>query len=180
MIIMFVYYDAHGNIRAITPAIDSTQDTTLKYGPIPFSDVEHILTGQKNPLEYIVSELETATGTIHALIKKNQHVNFKRTLNSSLSEIKNEDASVTIENYISTKTLTVKLHNANLLAAINLHFTKKSDPHTLVKTIQISHEDLQNQIVSIKYTENLEDTSVFIYNQNNQYGYKIIKGSNGV
>ena len=202
IIMMFVYYDERGDIRAICPAPDGQfENQGCKYVTVPFPEVEDFLTSAKNPFNYhIETKRKNGVDIVKLLPKQVRQVSYLRSINNYLSEInyQNEEANaIIIENNVEDKILKIwidpflkiqvddeecedqeKLINFRSLPKINFYFTTKNDPSFLIKTISLEPKKLfSNSFIEISYVENLNEASLFTKKYFEYYSYIVKKGS---
>jgi hypothetical protein len=87
LILMYVFYDKNGDIKAITPVLNDTYAADFSVATFPLSEVEMFLTAQKNTFDYQVKVVEKITGITYSLVKKQLNINYTRTLNTYLTKV---------------------------------------------------------------------------------------------
>lgn len=87
LVLMYVYFDDRGNIKAITPESDSALQQQYDQTMLPLSDVAPFLSGKKNAFDYVIKGLKKLTGTSYVLSKKFSNINLERTLENYLTKI---------------------------------------------------------------------------------------------
>ncbi len=87
LILMYVFYDKNGDIKAITPILDENYDVNFSVATFPLSEVELFLTAQKNTFDYSVKAVEKITGTAYVLVNKHSNINRVRALNTYLTKV---------------------------------------------------------------------------------------------
>lgn len=196
LIMMYVYFDSTGNIKAISPDADSMNATLYSSAMFPLADVEPFLTAKKNTFDFYVKVIETFTKIEYKITRKQQiQISNIRVADAFLSEINSyriqKDTIILIENFISLKQLKITITpelkilqqegspeaQDNIINFINtptaaLFFTKKHDPYFLIDTILFSPKGLfDNGTLTIEYKKDLENLSVFTKRIINLYTY---------
>lgn len=193
---MYVYFDVNGEIRSISPELSTLPEGQLVTSVL-LSEVEEILGGKKNPGDYFVKTLKSATGNHYKITKKSVSVvNYVRTLDNFLAEIhtmpRSKDSYVLIENDIKAKKIKISLGKiVSLLSSVGddedqdriksfstqqnstLFFTKKSDPYFLLHTLNFSPQELfSKEELHFSYTVDLSEASVYTKRLLDRYSYK--------
>ena len=116
LVMMYVYFDKHGDIKAITPTLDDGIDAT--YALFPLEEVNPMLTGKANPTNFKIQRLERLDGVKYKLVQKISSSNIKRKirmLDNFLTKVPDTklpgdpDSSIIITNYLIDKIITVQL-----------------------------------------------------------------------
>lgn len=87
LVLMYVYFDGKGNIKAITPNEDQGISTDYEYAMFPISEVEHFMTGNKNLFNFQVKKVKKASGDTYEILKKQTTIDLTRSLNNYLNKI---------------------------------------------------------------------------------------------
>lgn len=87
LVLMYIFYDKNGDIKAITPILDENYSVNFSVATFPLPEVEMFLTAQKNTFDYSVKSVEKLTGTSYVLVNKHINVNRTRTLNTYLTKV---------------------------------------------------------------------------------------------
>lgn len=183
LILMYVYYDRGGDIKAIMPNSNHEFDTNFQSTMLPLSEVSDFLLGKKNTVDYQVKVTGKST-SLAKLSRKSDSLNYKRTLNNCLTKI---EAYVKSENVIIIthdmvyKNFSVELSEKfkdlyengnedeqevikNLLIsrASVLYVTKKNNPyHLLYKFTFLPSELFEKGKLYFSYDAILEDISIY-------------------
>ena len=198
LVLMYVYFDSHGDIKAIAPDPVAELVDTYKMITVPLLEVEPFLLSKKNTFDYYVKEVVRVTDVTYKITRKEVlEVNRLRFTNSFLSEIptysRSKDANILIENCVSEKAIRITLNpyikslildgtddekesviNMANTTSSSLFFTKKHDPYFLLHTMNFSPSILFNaEMLQLPYTGELSDTSVFTKKLIDGYSYLI-------
>jgi hypothetical protein len=184
MILMHVYFDSFGEIRAITPSPDDTQTDLLSY-VFPLSVVENFLTSVSNPADYRVKIYNDPTGKKYKIEKKIKTVNYVRNLDSYLTKLDDEITgtlnTVIIINDTSKKKFTASISKdfkdlyhmgveeeqkevSRFLESglITVYITKKNDPYSLLFSFNLSPNKLfELNTIAIKYDIDCKSSSAY-------------------
>jgi len=196
LIMMYVYFDAQGNIKAISPDADSLSASLYGSAMFPLADVESFLTAKKNTFDFYVKSMETFNKVEYKILRKKQiEISKVRAADTYLTEITStrvqKDTIILIENFISLKqlkiTITPELRTlkeegsveaqesiVNFIntPAATLFFTKKQDPYFLIHSFLFSPKTLFDEgSLTIDYEKNLKNLSVFTRRIINRYTY---------
>lgn len=187
---MFVYYDKNGDIKSISPVEDLNSE--FKKATVDITTVEHLLTGELNPGNFIIRELKDKTFII---VEKPSITEQRiRYLDPFFIELQyNNTALVKIVNDIKNNKIDLELsdefyrilrdkdheHNesVSLFAGIKstpMYFTKFGDPYILLSTINFSPNELTiKKTLSLTYTDNIHNSSVFTRRILETYSYTV-------
>jgi len=198
LILMYVFYDANGDIKAITPALDEHFSSMYSFVTLPLPEVEMFLTSQKNTFDYYIKEIQKVDGSTHKLTKKNLTINYTRTLDNYLSKIEDVDTfkgnTLIVTNDTINKNIIVEL-NKSFRAAFTdsniseeyqvlveefiskgpstLYLTKRNNPYHLLFSCTFNPRGLINtDRLYFKYVGNYNNTSVYTKKLVSGYGYK--------
>ena len=196
LVLMYVFYDKNGDIKAITPTLDEFFSNNFSSATFPLSEVEMFLTAQRNTFDYKVKQTDRISGTVFTLIKKQSNVNYTRTLDSYLTKV--EDAKrfediLTITNVISDKVISIEINkefeelyirdkcSEEQQESINSFFangpsivylTKKNNPYHLLFSFSFTPKDLLSvDKLYFNYEGDYTDTSVYTKKLIIGYGY---------
>jgi len=111
LVLMYVYYDKNGDIKAITPGLDESFASICDVATFPLTEVEMFLTAQKSTFDYTVAKISSFAGDKFKLQKKPSTISYTRTLDSYLTKIEPSRAGniVLIENDTIAKTINIYL-----------------------------------------------------------------------
>ena len=200
LVLMYVYYDLGGDIKAITPGIDSTFSNFF-FATFPIKEVEDFLLGKRNPYDYVVKKIERAIGTTVKIIKKELKVNYVRTLDNYLTKIDDmkingfDKVIIGISNNTTYQSISVQINRdfkrlltdgtdeeqedvENFLKQGTswLHFTKKNNPYHLLYSLPFYPKDVfEKNKAFFKYDVDLSNSSIYTKKIVNSYGYAIRK-----
>lgn len=190
---MFVYFDAEGDIKSISP-VNTEKIELCTSAEFPISSVEEFLTGKSKPHEFQVLKL-SGTNTYTISKRKIIEIDLKRTLDSYLTEVteKTKNVSVLIENNTRLKRIRISIipgirqllesetdeNDMGLRKFFNtpslqLFFTKKHDPYFLLFSLEFSPRSLLDRgVISFDYKTNLRNTSLFTTRILDGYSYTV-------
>ena len=155
---MYVYYDVNRDIKAITPLLDVSLESSLSSAIFPLSDVEDFLTGKKSTFDYTVDKIEKFSGVTYKISKKKINISYTRTLGSYLSRIpitKEVTTILTIKNNTTLGSVVITIDKefkeAYQLGSlddsmpeyiigffnkppVSIHITEKNNPYNLFYT----------------------------------------------
>lgn len=196
LILMYVYYDANGDIKAITPISDVSLSNEFSCAMFPISEVEVFLSGKRNPFNFTVSKIKKITGETYKLVKKQTDVFLTRTLDNYLTKVGLFNESETILKIIinsSERKIILMLDNAykelyktgseeqqeDIDSFINhntseLYFTKRNDPYYLYHTISfVPKEIFEKDEVVFEYHNGIDLSNSSVYTKKilSSYGY---------
>jgi len=115
LILMYVFYDVNGDIKAITPALDENFSAHFSVATFPLPLVEKFLTGVSNTFDYKVKKVEKSSGITYVLLKKLVTINYTRSLDSYLTKVETTDtkeqyfSGIIITNNTENKVFSVRL-----------------------------------------------------------------------
>lgn len=197
LVLMYVFYDKNGDIKAITPTLDEFFSNNFSSATFPLSEVEMFLTAQRNTFDYKVKQTDRISGTVFTLIKKQSNVNYTRTLDSYLTKV--EDAKrfediLTITNITDDNVISVEINKDFKELYIKnecteeqqesiatfftsgpsvVYLTKKNNPYHLLFSFTFTPIDLiRVDKLYFNYTGDYTDTSVYTKKLIIGYGYK--------
>jgi len=197
LILMYVYFDANGDIKAITPNLDEYFASTCSFATFPVDEVTGFLTAQKNPYDYLIKTIKKAGNVTYRIARKESKINYTRTLDNYLTKVemagKDEESIVLITNNPKDRVIGIQIHKAfkNFLIdgteeeqaeaetffnrqSITLYFTKKNDPYHWLQTITFSPRNAyDNPKLYFNYETDLSDASVYTKKIVNSYAYRI-------
>jgi hypothetical protein len=195
LVLMYVFYDKNGDIKAITPSLDENFAITHSVATFPLSEVEGFLTAVKNTFDYRVKKVEKLSGITHKLIKKYSAISYTRTLDSYLTKVepaKITDNTITIVNDIVNKVISVKLakefkemyengteeEQENVSDFLNkgpstLYVTKRNNPYNKLFAVSFTPKMLFDaEKLYFNYTGEYNDVSIYTKKLITGYGYK--------
>lgn len=198
LIMMYLYFDINGDIKSISPVPSTDPNEPFDVATFPLPEVEQFLTAKKNPFDYLVKTTKRPGSIEHKIVRKKiLEINYVRTLDNFLTEIetmdKSRNAIISIENLIDEKQIKISMgpmlkilqldgtdsEQEAMTSFVNtpyvyLFFTKKHDPYFLKHTITFSPKILYEKgSISIKYTIDLNDVSVFTRKLIDGYNYSV-------
>lgn len=198
LILMYVYYDNNGDIKAITPTPDVSLANEFSLAMFPVADVEIFLSGKRNPFDFTISKIKKITGETFKLVKKQTEVFLTRTLDNYLTKVEPFNESETILKIITDspeRKIILKLDSAykelyktgseeqqeDIDSFINhgassLYFTKLNDPYYLYHTVSfVPREVFERDEVVFEYHEGIDLSNSSVYTKKilNSYGYYI-------
>jgi hypothetical protein len=193
LVMMYVYFDDAGDIKAIAPRPDSSYSAEFSYATFPLKEVEGFITAQKNSFNYTVKEVTKFSGTTYCIVKKAAHVNYTRSVNNYLSLVAPASVKsiITIVNDTRQQKISIQLakdfedmynetpdeHQLILEKFLNgamseLHFTQRNNPYVLLQTVSFSPTELFNRhVLEFKATKILNNASVYTRKLIDNYGY---------
>lgn len=197
LILMYVYYDKNGDIKAITPAPDTELSLSFSVITAALSEVELFLKGKKNPYDFHIRKIEKDGKVSYGIVRKqtNLAISFIRTLDNYLTKINetlDEKAIVYIVNKIKYKTIELHINEIFKDQCVNnstnnpsdtefirqgqlhLYFTKKNDPYYLLYSVSFHTNALFNdEILCFNYGDiDLSTCSVYTKRLVNNYCYQ--------
>ena len=87
LILMYVYYDDDGDIKAISPVPDISHKEYFNSATFPLPDVEMFLTGQRNPFDFTIKEINRPGSKGYKIARKSFAINLTRTLDNYLTKL---------------------------------------------------------------------------------------------
>lgn len=189
LILMYVYFDKRGDIKAITPNVDDSL-ASHEFTTFPLAMVEMFLTGQKNPFDFQVQKKTSITGDKFKLIKKLADIAYTRTLDSYLTKIPpskpvdiitivNDTIRKSVNLYIAkefkellengTEDQQESIHDFMQSAPANIYITDKNNPYKMYHNITFSPAALFEK-GSLHFPQEVS------YNNTSAYAKKIITG----
>jgi hypothetical protein len=201
LILMYVFYDKNGDIKAIMPTLNEQFANTFSVATFPLSEVEMFLSSEKNTFDYMVKHMKKLKGTGFAIIEKESAIGskrkFTRTLDSYLTKIEdtthNKCKLVFIHDIIN-KRICVELngrfkdpylktygteedqeimYNFFNSAPSTVYLTEKDNPYHLLFSFSFTPEDfLTLDRLYFSYTDNFSSSSLYTKKLINGYGYK--------
>lgn len=195
LVMMYVFYDKNGDIKAIAPSVDNFSDPACSVATFPLSEVEGFLSGKKSTFSYQVQKLTTFAGVKFSITRKVVEVDYARTLDNYLTEIgsyKRDETIISLVNQKSHKVILVEItpefkdmytHDSddgtNLvddfikLGRISIHITKKHNPYHLLFTFSFTTQELLSKgQLYFNYEGEYENTSAYTKKLIDGYGYK--------
>jgi hypothetical protein len=186
LVLMYVYYDKHGDIKAITPQDDGAFSKDYNHILLPLAEVEPFIMGKKNSFEYMIKKSQKITGETMQLVKKYSNVNLTRSMDNYLTKVStvaNSEPVVKIILNSLQKKINVILNpsykdmydngtederdkiddfvNAGLTS---IHITEKNNPYNLYLTISFLPKELFEKLkIDFNYDENLDLSSSSAY-----------------
>lgn len=195
LVMMYVFYDINGDIRAIAPSLSDFNDKNCSVATMRLADVEMFLTGKRNPSDYQVTKVRTLSGEKFTLTKKIIEVDYVRTLDNYLTEIAppaQGQTVISIVNQKSSKTILVEIapefkdiyaygtgeqkddvDEFLKLGKTSVHITNKHDPYHLLFSFSFTPSDLFHKgLMYFNYAGVCENTSAYTKKVISGYGYK--------
>lgn len=206
LVLIYVYYDKTGDIKAITPVPDDNLSSEFEYTMLALAEVEGFLRGQKNSFDYRIKKIYTAAGDAkHALVKKHLDVAVTRSLDSYLTQVSEIEASNSVIQIITNpntckitlllnkdykalqETGTIEEREGLLDFAESgpstVYITRKNNPYHLLYTLSFVPKLLLDETrMEFKYPEtiDLRNSSAYTKRLVSNYVYAVRKGRNVV
>ena len=204
LIMMYVYFDAVNDIKAISPLLEPQYKALgCTHALFPLAEVEDFLTAKKNPFNFFIESRRRHGQDIYKISPKIVETNYIRSIDNYLTQIvyqNKEVNAIRIENNIPNKKLyfhmseglVSKLNDVNLedeeeysklsifrsMEYVAFYFTTKDDPSFLIRSILIQPDALINsESLEVSYTEDLSNVSVYTKKIFSHYSYRELKGS---
>ena len=197
LIMMYVFYDKNGDIKAITPHLDEGFSAIYSSITLPLSDLEIFLLGEKNTFDYYIKTTEKITGTTYKLTKKQTKVSYTRTLDSYLTKIDKYDSAkdiLLITNNVPERFVSIEInrvfkelyladsatedHTETVSNFFNnglstLYLTKRNNPYHLLFTFSFTPRDfLSTNRLYFNYDGAYNNASIYTKKLISGYGYK--------
>lgn len=195
VIMMYVFYDANGDIKAIAPSLNDFYSKDCSVATMLLSDVEIFLSGKRNPADYQIKKIKTLSGEKFSIFKKVVDVDYVRTLDNYLTEIGppvSGETIISITNQKSNKVVSVEIapefkdlytygsgeQKDDVDDFLNLgrafvHITKKNNPYHLLFSFSFTPRDLfQEGRLYFNYKGECNNTSAYSKKIITGYGYK--------
>jgi len=198
LVLMYVFYDKNGDIKAITPSLDSALAAENSVATFPLPEVEMFLLGQRNPFDFSIKTIQRAGGNKVKIVRKEYEVNLTRTLDHYLTQVDTIRAQEPIIRIIlNLYENSIKLHidplyrdllkfgtedeQDDVQSFINhpqsvLYFTEKNNPYNLLYSITFQPKVLFNdQVLEFDFGNELDLSNSSVYTKKivTSYGYKI-------
>ena len=196
LIMMYVYFDDTGDIKAISPDLIDTYTGVYKVATFPLSEVEPFLTSKRNTFNYYIKTVIKGFTSNYVIIQKQAiQLNSLRKLDSYLVDVSRIECSpntlVAIHNDTQSRIVTLTLNPELMtlrtdgtkaekeyieafirLSVISLYFTKKNDPYYLIYTLNFMPDKLyENGELVFELDIDLSNLSVFTQQIENGYSY---------
>lgn len=192
---MYVTFDVRGDIKSIAPTPAYTVDPAFTVITFPLSEVEDFLLAKKSTFDYYILRVRKVGGKEYKITRKIDKVNYVRTLDNYLTEVKSmsriRDAVISIENFIEKKQIKINLNPIlkvmleegtdeeveNIEGFVNssissLFFTKKRDPYFLLHNLSFLPKDLfEQETLHYVYEADLSNASVYTRKVVEGYSY---------
>ncbi len=200
LVMMYVYYDDMGDIKAISPTPDIAYHNSFNTSTFPLADVDIFLNGLKNPFDYTIKSSVQSGNTSHKIVKKQISVNLTRTLDNYLTKVDESGLGDPIIRILSNPRsneilLRVSSHFKNMLKNgtideqedveqfLNcgesiLYITEKNNPYAHIHTVNFNPRDLFHaEKLYFKCNEHLDISHSSVYTKKiaKTYGY-VIRG----
>lgn len=193
LIMMYVFFDSKGDIKAITPNPDSVFEG-FSSATFPLAEVEDFLKGIKNPFNYSVKKTVHLEGYSFKLVKKDFKVVVTRSLDSYLTPVSSITTGtkpallITTDVMENTISLDLNINHDELIdgedhasafagnTPVNLYFTKKNNPYHLLHSIMFIPSILQQEIhAKFHYSPEIDLSKSSVYTRKliGSYGYRI-------
>jgi hypothetical protein len=198
LILMYVYYDKNGDIKAITPTEDGGFCKNYNHILLPLAEVEPFIQGKKSTFEYMIKRTRKLEADSAKLVKKFLNVNLTRSMDNYLTKVSTEselDPIVKIIAKTSHKTIIVQLNSSykemyesgtneekeKIEEFINsglssVYITEKNNPYNLLTTVSFAPKELFDKLrIVFKYNEDLDISSSSAYTKRlvSSYRYEI-------
>lgn len=195
LVMMYVFYDKNGDIKAIAPSADSFYDPNCSVATFPLSEVEGFLSGKKSTFNFQIQRLATLAGVRFSITEKIVEVDYARTLDNYLTEIgpqKGGETIISVVNQKSHKVILVEIakefkdmytYGSNdgkdsvddflKLGKISIHITKKHNPYHLLFSFSLTIQELFTKgKLYFNYKGECENTSAYTKKLIKGYGYR--------
>lgn len=198
LVLMYVYFDKNGDIKAITPSLDVALSGQFSIATFPLSEVEPFLLGLKRTFDFTVKKVQRAIGDSYKIVRKEYKINLARSLENYMTQVntaRNEEPILTITTYLSSNTIKLELDPlfrdipsqgsdedfSEVENFINypvslLYFTEKNNPYHLLHTLKYYPKTLFDSgaiIFDIPPSIDLSNSSVYTKKIISSYGYRI-------
>jgi hypothetical protein len=204
LVLMYVYYDKNGDIKAITPTEDGAFDKSYNHVLLPLAEVEPFILGKKNSFDYMIKTTKKLTGDSSKLVKKYSNVNLTRSMDNYLTKVSTSSETEPVVKIIvnSGNVISLQLNQSYkdmyeegseeekekidefVTSGISaIHITEKNNPYNLFTTISFSPRKLfDNLRIEFKYPEDLDLSSSSAYTKRlvASYQYVIKENRNAV
>jgi hypothetical protein len=195
IVMMYVYFDRAGDIKAIAPAPDPQFEGTFSSTTFQLTELEGFLTGKKNPSEYQIKKTVNLAGESHKLLKKVVSESHVRTLDNYLTKIDEKKKGLSlirIVNDIQKKEFMIEA-TRDLIEMSNtddedyrdmlsdflvnghstIYITKRNNPYSLLFSISFLPSELINQEkLYFPYDEMYTNTSAYTKKLITGYTYR--------
>ena len=190
LILMYVFFDINGDIKAITPNLCNIGDEFLS-ATFPISEVESFLNSSKNTFDYHIKSINGS----YKIVKKVRNITYTKTLDSYLTKVDDISNSGTLKfiNDTTNKLISIEL-DRDIIFNMNqeLHqdtervtdilfnsgpcvayLTKKNNPYHLLFTFTFSPKDfLTINRLNFSYNGVYNNTSIYTKKLINGYCFK--------
>jgi len=198
LILMYLYYDKNGDIKAVTPTADQGLANEFNTAMFPLSDVEPFLLGQKNPFDFTIKKVKRIGGESFRIIKKETHINVTRTLDNYLTKVSEDTNEIPILKIVADQeahSIALSLDPAykellkngideeqeDVEAFMNhgismLYFTRRNDPYTLLFTLPFVPKALFDEArVYFPFPTYIDFSYSSVYTRKilSSYGYRV-------
>ncbi len=195
LIMMYVFYDRNGDIKAITPTLDEYFSTIFHSATFPLTEVDGFLRAEKNTFDYQVKKFETLTSEICKIVKKKSQIAYIKTLDNYLTKVEDVDGNhntLIITNNVSDRVIgieltkdfkeLIKLGDNETQDIINefmncgpsmIYITAKNNPYHLLFSFSFTPAALVDaRTLYFKYNDVCSDTSAYTKKLIAGYGFK--------
>ena len=198
LVLMYVFYDVNGDIKAITPSLDENFAGSFSVATFPLPVVEKFLTGKSNTFDYKIKKVEKSSGIKYVLMKKFTTINYTRSLDSYLTKVEttaiNEYnySGIIIINDVVNKVFTVRLskdikdlykngteeEQERVSDFLNkgpstVYITKRNNPYHLLFSFVLTPRALfDTEKLYFNYTDTYKDVSMYTKKLISGYEYK--------
>lgn len=197
LILMYVYFDKKGDIKAITPREDSSFSADYSYAMMPVADVESFLVGKHNPFDYTVKKNQKLGGPAYVISKKVSVVNLVRSIDNYVTKISETEKSPIIRIIVNARNHTVSIaltdgfkdlyENGSVeeqesviefleSGLSTVYLTRKNNPYSLLYNITFSPKELFDRgrmSFNCPETLDLRNSSAYTKRLVNSYRYLI-------
>jgi hypothetical protein len=192
LVMMYVFFDADGEIKAIAPSPDLSLSSQFKYVTFPLADVEMFLESKRNPFDFYIKEIKRFNAVNYKITRKEVAFLALRTLDNYLTKVEERpeyEPFISIRNKPGTKKISVstsvefknmkigtdeeqdEVNNFLMRPEIVLYFTEQNNPYHLLYTVRCSPRTIYEDAFYVDYEMDLKGVSVYTKKVINSYGY---------
>jgi hypothetical protein len=196
LIMMYVFFDNYGDIKAITSTPDDHFVSAFQSATFPLSEVEPFLLAIRSPSDYQVKEHRSLAGVKFKIIKKVSHIDYTRNLDNYLTKIENFDkknSTVSITNITYDKVISVEISKEFKEFAVTgsgddderkiiedflnkgpttIYLTKENNPfHLLFNFTFTPHQLFENETLYFNCNNKYTNTSAYTKKLIDGYGF---------
>lgn len=197
LILMYVYYDKQGDIKAITPQEDESFSKSYNHVLLPLSEVEPFILGKKNSFEYMIKKTQKLSGDTLKLIKKYTNLNLTRSMDNYLTKVRtttdSEPVVKIVVNSFNKKINVIlnpsykemyengtedekdKIDDFIRSGSSSIHITEKDNPYCLYTSISFLPKELFDKLrLDFTYDEGLDLSSSSAYTKRLLASYQYV------